>query len=833
MLLSRNWLGTYVDLPESLVELDTVLTNVGLEVESIEDRRAAFANIVVGEVRTCEKHPDADKLSVCTVDDGSDSHTVVCGAPNVRAGQKIIFARVGARIEKLGFTIDRRKIRGVESAGMICSTAELGLDEDHSGIAVLDPEAVPGTPIARYLGSDDVILGIGITPNRGDALSHIGTARDIAAARGTALRLPELPDLPVVPPEPFTIEIRQPDLCPRYTGAILRNVRVTDSPAWLRQALTAVGIRPINSIVDVTNYVMMEVGQPMHAFDLAMLHGSRIVVRTAAAGERISTLDGQEREIPAEALLICDDREAVAIAGVMGGVHSSVTATTTSILLESACFHPSSVRRTAKRLQLSTDSSYRFERGSDPNITMWAIRRAASLIVSIGGGELTGVYDKYPSPVAPRRVALRPAFVNRMLGIAIDIRRQKEILLALQIEIVEETEETLVCLLPTFRGDLEREIDLVEEIARIHGYDEIPVPTRIEMNVGNRFDDQEFPGKLRRLVLGLGFDEILSSSLVPSDHAGIGRAAGDSVVVRNPVSKERPALRGSLLPSLLEAIDVNIRNGQRALRIAEIGHVFARGTGASRPDGSESADVGESNSGREGAVTRLEEVVHDREGSVSDGDHHFLERNILALALTGNASQREWYTAPRQADFYDLKGAVEALIAALYIDNETIFSYDRSSTLSDNVLTIEVKGRYAGQLVEVSDTILASFDIDQPVFYAEFDIDVLRTSVPDRRTFTPVPKFPSVTRDLAIVVDAGIPAARVIESVRSAQTDFLRDVRVVDVFSHDALGGNRKSVAFTMTFQSELRTLRDEEINASIDAIVTVLRRDLGAELRA
>ncbi|MDX9757940.1 MAG: phenylalanine--tRNA ligase subunit beta [Bacteroidota bacterium] len=806
MLLSRNWLASYVDLPESLEELDQILTNVGLEVESIEDRREAFANIVVGDVRTCEKHPDADKLSVCTVDDGTGSHTVVCGAPNVRAGQKIVFARVGARIETLGFTIDRRKIRGVESAGMICSTAELGLDDDHSGIAVLDDNAVPGTPIARHLGLDDVILGIGITPNRGDALSHIGTARDIAAARGTELRLPEVPALTVALPEPFMIENRSPSLCPRYTGAILRNIRVMESPDWLRQALTAAGIRPINNIVDVTNYVMMEIGQPMHAFDLATLQGSRIVVRTADAGERMTTLDGQERELPADALLICDERQPVAIAGVMGGAQSSVTDGTTSILLESACFDPSSVRRTARLLQLSTDSSYRFERGSDPNITAWAIHRAAQLILSIGHGEVTGVYDNYPVPIARRRIALRPAFVNRLLGIEIDAGRQREILRALQIEIVEEDADAFTCLVPTFRGDLEREIDLVEEIARIHGYDAIPVPTRIEMNVGHRFDDQEFPRTLRRLVLGFGFDEILSSSLVPRDHAGIGRAASDVSVVRNPVSKERPALRTSLLPSLLEAIDLNCRNGHDSLRIAEIGHVFSReATAASDAHGG----------------ARVEERTS------------FIERNMLALAITGNASDREWYSAVRPADFFDLKGAVEAMLAALYIDNETIFSYDRSSTLSENVLTLEVKGRYAGQLVEISDTILASFDIDQPVYYAELDIDTLRDAVSDRQTYVPVPKFPSVTRDLAIVVDASIPAARIVETVRNTRAANLRNVRVVDVFSNESLGRNRKSVAFTMTFQSEERTLRDDEINGAVDAIVTSLRRDFTAELRA
>lgn len=792
MQLSLNWLRQYVGLPESIEDLEALLTNVGLEVESIEDRRSAFGNIVVGEVLTCEKHPNADKLSVCTVHDGVETATVVCGAPNVAAGQKVVFARVGAHMEKLGFTIDRRKLRGVESAGMICSSAELGLDDDHSGITVLKDDAVPGTPIAEHLGYNDVILGIGITPNRGDALSHIGTARDIAAALGAPLHLPAPPEVPAAASEHIPIEIADAVLCPRYTGAIIRNVRIQESPDWLRQALTAVGIRPINSVVDVTNFVMMEIGQPMHAFDLALLRGRRIEVRPSGEEEQIVTLDGQQRPVPEGSLLICDGEGPVAVAGVMGGEHSSVTDGTTEILLESACFQASSVRRTSKLMQLSTDSSYRFERGSDPNITFWAIRRAAQLVIETSGGEWCGITDVYPIPVEPRRVTLRPAFVNRLLGIEIPDGEQRRILTALQISVDDEGTEAWTCSIPTFRSDLEREIDLVEEIARIHGYDNIPVPTRIEMNVGGRFDDQEFPGRLRQLLLGLGFDEILSSSLVPRGHAGVGAGDGNVVDVRNPVSKERPSLRSSLLPSLLEAIDVNIRNGLVSLRIAEIGRVFQR-----------------------------------------SGPQDFVERNMLAFAISGAASQRSWYTAERASDFFDLKGAAEQLLSALYIDNETAFYYDRTSTLSDHVLILEVKGRYAGQLVEVSDVILETFDIDQPVYYAEFDIDVLRQALPERQVYQPVPRYPSVIRDLAVIVPRSIRAEQIEETVRKVGPKHLRSIRIVDVFTHESLGPDRKSIAFSMSFQAEDRTLKDDDVSASVDAVVEMLAHELQAELRS
>ncbi|MDT8325039.1 MAG: phenylalanine--tRNA ligase subunit beta, partial [Bacteroidota bacterium] len=406
MLLSSNWLRKYVDLPEDVEELEALLTDVGLEVESIEDRRDAFKNIVVAEVLTCEKHPNADKLSVCTVQDGEAVHTVVCGAPNVAAGQKVMFARVGAVMEKLGFTIDRRKLRGVESAGMICSSSELGLDDKHEGIAVLSEDAVPGTPLAEHLAYDDVIFGIGITPNRGDALSHIGSARDIAAATASPLRFPSVTaeetddtasrsDTAEETDDTASLEIliEDAELCPRYSAALLDGVTVKESPAWLKRALTAVGIRPINNIVDVTNYVMMEIGQPMHAFDFRMIEGKRIVVRPSAPGERFVTLDGEAHELPPRALLICDAEKPVALAGVMGGENSAVNDETTTILLESAHFNASSVRRTAKLLSMSTDSSYRFERGSDPGITVWALRRAVDLIRESCGGKLRGVYD--------------------------------------------------------------------------------------------------------------------------------------------------------------------------------------------------------------------------------------------------------------------------------------------------------------------------------------------------------------------------------------------------------------------------------------------------------
>jgi len=476
---------------------------------------------------------------------------------------------------------------------------------------------------------------------------------------------------------------------------------------------------------------------------------------------------------------------------VMGGLHSSVTDSTTAILLESAHFNASSVRKTAKHLQLSTDSSYRFERGSDPEITVWALYRAAELIRETCGGSLRGVYDSRPLPFEPRTVRLRAAFTDRILGIHIDAGEQRRILEALQCAVEEESDGVFLCGIPSFRSDIEREIDLVEEIARIHGYDNIPLPTRIEMNVGGGFDDQEFPSRLRNILLGLGYDEVLSSSLVPRAHAGIGDDEKRVADVLNPVSKERPSLRSSLLTSILEAVDVNIRSGLPSLRLFEIGNVF---------------------------------------GQVSD--EGYAEQKMVAFALTGNARERTWHDDERAFDFHDLKGVLEALLRALNLDNVAIFHYDRHSTLSEHVLTLEVKGRYAGQAGGVSDTILAKFSIDQPVFYAEFDVQLLRDALPERQMYTPIARYPSVTRDLAVLVTKDVRAGQIVETVWKADTGHLRNVRIVDVFTHESIGPDRKSIAFTMTFQSDDHTLKDSEVNAAVERIITAVQRKCSAELR-
>jgi phenylalanyl-tRNA synthetase beta chain len=788
MQLSLSWLSDYINLPESVHELESVLTQVGLEVEFIENKAEQLKNIVVGEVLACEAHPKADKLTICTVTDGEQRETVVCGAPNVAEGQKVIFARIGAVIPSGGFVIDKRALRGVESHGMICSTAELELDDNHDGIAVLDDSAVPGTPIAVQLGLDDIIIGIGITPNRGDALSHIGVARDIAAVTRQQLRLPR-PDVPAITnAAAFEIHIEDANLCPRYSAALITGIRVADSPPWLAARLRAAGVRPINNIVDITNFVMMEMGQPMHAFDREMLAGAEIRVRTSHAGECISTLDDMQRSLPEGVLLICDADKPVAIAGVMGGSDTAVQHRTTDVFLESACFNASSVRRTSRQLGLSTDSSYRFERGSDVDATVRALHRAVRMILDIAGGSYRGVYDKYPVEIAATAIPLRPARVDAILGTPIPADEQAAILRALQFDVSRLDDGTFICTVPTFRSDITREIDLIEEIARIHGYDNIPVPDRISINTGNRFDDLKYVERIRQLWLGFGFDEILSSSLVPLGHAAL--AGGEPITVLNPVSKERPALRGSLLSSLLEAVDHNIRNGNATLRMFEIGRVYSRNDDATS------------------------------------------ERNMLACILTGLAEERNWYAAARNFDFFDLKGAIQSFFDSMHLDNDAIFYYDRSSTLSTEALSVDVKGRFIGQATVLSEDIRRIFGIEQPIMYAEFDLDMLRQVQSNERTYVPVAKFPSVIRDLAIIVDEALPVVDIERSIAASGSVFLKKFRIVDVFTHESLGSGRKSVAVTMTFRADDRTLNDDEIQQGVRVVFDALRHDHQAELR-
>ncbi len=788
MIVSLQWLRRFVPVPENLPLLEKTLTDIGLEVEAIETTGGDFTDVVVAEVRSCEKHPDAKKLSVCSVFDGEETWTVVCGAPNVATGQKVAFARLGCVLPAVGITIERRTIRGVESAGMICASDELGLGSDHSGILILPEDSPVGRSYRDLLGPCDTNLQIGITPNRGDALSHLGVARDLAAALRLPLTAPVPPALP--PRAPVTITIEDPEGCPRYSAALLRGVRIQPSPLWLRAAVEGVGIRSINTVVDVTNYVMLELGQPLHAFDFSRIAGQGIVVRRSKDGETFTTLDGKTHTLTAGSVLICDTEKPVALAGVMGGQNSEITDETTDILLESAHFHPSRIRRTARQVGLSSESSYRFERGTDPERTILALERAVELILATSGGEVVGSVDAWPNPAPKEEITVTPDRVNALLGITIPAEEMERILRDLGFE-VRRDGAVLRCIVPGWRSDCTRPIDLVEEIARIHGYDNIPSPHSITLPAQPRREDDAWTTKIRGIALGLGLDEVMSSSLVAREHHP--REGMDSIVsVLNPVSQDRPTLRSHLLVSLLEAVDINLRNGTPSIAIFEAGKIYRRA----------------------------------KEGG-------FLEEEHFGIALTGQAEERTWHGAGRTWDFFDIKGFAEAILLKLGLDNRFAFSYDGSDSLFQHRLRILSQGLDLGVVGEVDPAFRGIFDVDQSVYACDLNLEAMKQLSKEEKRYQPVPKFPVVKRDLALVVEEGTRAEQLRAVIREAGCQYLVSVEVVDVFRHDSLGVGKKSLMVTCQFQSPERTLQEAEIQSDIVRILREADRHLQAVLRS
>ena len=573
MKISINWLNDYVDLKNvSVSEIVDKLTYAGLEVEEVDYQSKKFENIVIGYVKEVKKHPNADKLSLCKVYDGKDDYSVVCGASNVAAGQKVAFAKVGAVIPNGGMKLEKVKIRGEFSSGMICSERELGLSDNHEGIMVLDPSLKEGVSFADALELNDTILEIAITPNRADALSHIGVARELSALFDLPLKYPDVnfKESGKKSEELASVEIKNSNNCPRYIGKVVSNVEVKESPNWLMKRLKSIGLRPINNVVDVTNYVLHEVGQPLHAFDLDNLGLRRIIVRDAGKDTKFITLDSKERKLQSNDLMICDANKPVAIAGVMGGENSEVTSTTKNLLIESAYFNPSSIRRTSKNLGLSTDASYRFERGTDHEITKWAARRAAQLIqaTTSSGIIAKGEIDAYPKRITKKKVSLRYSRIEKILGYKINNSTVKKILAKLGFEIKSITKEKLTVMLPTYRHDIEREIDLIEEVARIYGYNKIPEVSKISVTLEEKVDHSAFNDNVREFLNSLGFYEIITNSLLSED---IVSRFGSAINLINPQSNEMSHLRTSLIPGLLTSISNNIKVNEKDLQLFELG----------------------------------------------------------------------------------------------------------------------------------------------------------------------------------------------------------------------------------------------------------------------
>ena len=819
MHISYRWLQNYVAVDASPNDLADDLTMLGLEVDGVDRTGSSLDGVVVGEVLEVRDHPNADRLVLCDVNLGTPKPVqIACGAPNVAAGQKAPVATVGTTLHlpdrddpetRVPVAIEARTIRGEASHGMICAEDELGLSDDHAGIMVLPDGADVGQPFAEFLrehgmAPDDTVLDIDLTPNRADAASHIGVARDVAALYETHLQRPNasIPEPGGEAAEQITVDIQDPARCPRYVAMRVEGVTVRESPLWLKRRLTAIGLRPRNNIVDVTNFVLHECGQPLHAFDADLLADDTIIVRSTEGEETFTTLDDTERTLPNGTLLICDAERPVAIAGVMGGANSEVSDDTTNVLIESAYFDPSTIRRTSKALTLQTDSSYRFERGVDRDQQVWAAARAAELIADLGDGTvIPGCVDAHPAPPVAETIALRPDRVNHVLGTDLSAARARRLLEAVGFD-VTPAQNTLQCTVPTWRPDVSVEEDLIEEIGRLHGYDAIPEPPRV--SIPNVTPHPRPVAVLRRrtreLLRGLGLREIYTNSMLRKENAEQFAAPGHAVVeTMNPISQEMAALRPRLLPGALEVLQFNRNHGQDALRVFEFGHVFRKATATEDP--------------------------------VVPG---YAEHKALLIALTGPHAPTGWDTDPRDVDVFDLKGIVERLLEDLPLPD---VSMEVAETPDADVETYQLR-IYSGELrighlARVTDDVAHAHDLETPVVVAEFDWDTITESAAPRlrTTVETVSRFPVVERDLAVLVSDDQPVGSLLDTIREHGAPLLQSADVFDLYAGKGIPEGQTSVAFTLRFGAN-RTLTDDEVDTVIDAIVNALERGFEATLR-
>jgi len=805
MLISLNWLRDYVDLPETVETLCERLTLLGLEIEKVTRPGEGIEKVVVGQVLSVERHPDADKLSVCRTDVGQgEPLQIVCGATNMKPGDKVPTALVGATLPG-GFEIGRRKMRGVESYGMMCSARELGLGEEHMGLMILPADAPIGQDIRTYLGLDDAILEIEVTPNRGDWASMIGVARELAAWFGRTMRVPKAaPAEGSAPVRALTsVTIEDPEGCPRYIARVIEGVKVGPSPDWMARRLTAAGMRPINNVVDVTNYVLMETGHPLHAFDYDRLSENRIVVRRARAGEQITTLDGERRSLTPEMLVIADAEKPQAVAGVMGGADSEVTDVTTRILLESAVFHPALIRRTARTLGLVTEAAQHFQRGADWDMAEYAVNRAADLVLQLAGGSLAaGLWDAAPRPPQPVSVQLRYHRAASFLGVQMFPATQREILDRLGFELESEDEVSATFRVPSWRvHDVSMETDLLEELARFHGYDRLPEtlpPVRANATDFAPYDEPQ--EQTRRFLADRGLTEVFSwtfSSPAMVERAGLPETYGRMVTLSNPLTENHSTMRSSLIPGLLAIAERNARRGATGLAVFELGPVFL-------PP-------------RDGAVTP--KTLPD-------------EPPALGILLAGEPPAH-WAVPVRPYDLYDLKGIVETLGA--WRRQDLRFRPMESPWplfVPGQAAEILLGEAIAGYIGTVSGRVGKAFDLPFGCCVAELNLRVLFDAPLRPAQFQELPAFPPSPRDLAVLVDRTTPAGDLLEAVREKGGTLLRDARVFDVYTGKQVPPDKKSVAISLVFQSPERTLTDADTQQAFDRIVKHLERKFQAVLR-
>ena len=803
MKISLNWLQQFIDLPESPKEIGDLLTHSGLEVEGLEEVervKGGLKGLVVGEVLTCTKHPNADNLNVTTVDIGQKAPSpIVCGAPNVAIGQKVIVATVNTILyPSTGepFKIKKAKIRGEVSEGMICAEDEIGLGAGHDGILVLDTDLPNGTPAADYFNlTSEYVYEIGLTPNRADAACHLGTARDLKALFKRDIQMPSVDAFKVNNTDrTIAVTVENADACPRYSGLTISGITVKESPDWLKSKLNAIGINPTNNVVDVTNYVLHGLGQPMHAFDAAFITGDRVVIKTMPAGTKFTTLDEKERVLAERDLMICNAEEGMCIAGVFGGMKSGVTEKTTDIFLESAYFSPDYIRKTAQTHQLKTDASFRYERGTDPNITVYALKYAALLIQEVAGGQVSSeITDLYPNEIKNFEVPVTFRGINRLIGKTLSNEEIKDILISLDIVLSEETSEGFTAIVPPYRVDVQREADVVEEVLRIYGYNNIELKGTLSSTFLSEFPKRDADAielEVSRILSGAGYNEIVTNSLTKHTYAEATESLDDNenVHILNFLSEELNVMRQSLLFNGLEVIERNVKRRQTNLSLFEFGKTYHK--------------------------------VNKK----------YKEKERLVIFVTGENVDENWLEKKRSTHYFDLKETVSQLLNKFGVHN-----YETSETENDLFaygLTVSTRKKPLLTMGKVSSKLAKLCDVKQEVFMADIDWDFLKSLYPLEVDFKPISKFPEVKRDLSLVVDKAINFDQIRRLSMKLERQLITRTSVFDVYEGDKIGENQKAYAISFFLQDQEKTLNDKVIDKTMNRLIQGFEKELGAIIR-
>lgn len=807
MKISYNWLKQFINTKLSAEKVGELLTDLGLEVEGITDFesvKGGLNGIVVGEVVTCKQHPNADRLKLTEVNVGEDKDLqIVCGAPNVAAGQKVPVAVIGTTLyDEKGeaWKIKKGKIRGEASHGMICAEDEIGLGKSHDGIMVLDKSFKPGTPLNQIFEIEtDKVFEIGLTPNRADAMSHWGVARDLRAA---LIQIEKNAPINTAPVSSFHVEdrskrinikVENSKLAPRYCGLTISDIQVKESPLWLQNRLKAIGVKPINNVVDVTNFVLHDLGQPLHAFDADKIKGNKIIVKTLPKGTKFTTLDEVERELHEEDLMICDEKKPLCIAGVFGGLESGVTESTSSIFLESAYFDPVSVRKTAKRHSLNTDASFRFERGIDPNITEYALQRAAILIEELTGGKISSdIDDFYPKKIEDFQVFLTFDKINQLIGEEIDSGIIKTILSSLEIKVNNVSESGMGLTIPAYRVDVRREVDVIEEILRVYGYNNIKLNDKFNVSVAisDKFEDHKIQQITAQLLIAKGFYETMANSLTTPKYIEFTKdlTASENVEILNPLSRDLSVMRQSMLFSGLESLAYNLNRQNSDLKFFEFGKTYHQ-------------------------KEKREEYKH------------------LSLLVTGSTHTESWTLKQAHSDFFYFKGIIESILQRLGITDYQ-FTKSDASIFSEG-LVFQMKDNNLVTFGRVNQSILKEFDIDQNVLYADFNWNyILKLAKKTTFQFQDIPKFPSVRRDFALLVDDAVSFDAISQIAFKTEKKILKSVNLFDVYQGENLPKGKKSYAVSFTFQDAHKTLTDKQIDKTMDKFLKQFQQEIGASLR-